>query len=308
MTVRPVDIEEIFRASTRVLEAKLSSIRAAFHHGGMKGAAIEASIRSLLEDVLPGNLAVGSGIIIDAELNASKQIDIVIYDRAVTPTFFSSDGLSLFPIECVYFAIEVKTVLDSGAFAQCESNMDSVKSLRRTAYYPNIGVISKQFSQYQGFPPTNHWETIFLVIAIEAPSKISVLKYFETHRESERPINKQIDSIYVADIGCYSNHQFIPPRSIGVDILPSHESIVGLTETDGLLTFLTYFSSMYNQADIGGRFDFSRYVSLPTENTYYPETARVKKILQNAKIIGCEFSSREDVQTKSRVRPILRQD
>lgn len=307
MKAKPIDIEEIFRASTRVLEAKLSSIRAAFHHGGMKGAAVEASIKHLLEEILPGNLAVGSGIIIDAELNASRQVDIVIYDRASTPTFFSTDGLSLFPVECVYFAIEVKTVLDSKAFSQCEENMDSVKSLRRTAYYPNIGEFSTTFSQYRGLPETSHWETIFLVVAIEAPSKISVLKLFENHRETTRPINKQIDSIYVANTGCFSNHRLVPPRHTGASILPSNDSIIGLNETDGLLTFLSYFSAMYNQAQIGGRFDFTRYVTLPVDAEYYIETERTKTIIKNAYQNGYEFRLQEGSPSGLKVKPTLDQ-
>lgn len=302
MPQQAVDIPAIFSASTDVLASRLSAIRAAFHHGGMKGAAVEAAVRSLLEEILPNNLAVGSGIVIDSDLNASKQVDIVIYDRAATPTFFSMDGASLFPVECVYFAIEVKTTLDTGTFSQCVANMDSVKNLHRAAYYKIEGPITSSFSQYRDFPPTDHWETIFLVIAMEAASKDSAAKLLEEHRESQRPMNRQIDSMFVVDTGCFSNHRLIPPKSFGVSLLPSDDSVVALTEEDGLLTFLAHFSSYYNQASLGRKFDFTRYVTLPARSEIPRNTERTRRILQAAQDQGFQLDISEGGQS-ARIKP-----
>lgn len=288
MANRSADIQALFGASTDILTSKLSAIRAAFHHAGMKGAAVEAAIRALLEEILPNNLAVGSGIAIDSDMNVSKQLDIVIYDRASTPTFFNVDGMSLFPIECIYFVIEVKTTLDSKTFEQCVGNMDSVKALTRSAYYKNNGSTATTFSLYRDFE-TEHWQTIFMVIAMEASSKDAAHQMLEKHRESERPINKQIDSMFVVDTGCFSNHRFVPPKSVGVSILPSNDSIIALNEIDGLLVFLTHFSAYYNQATIGGRFNFTRYMSLPTTSEYSTTTLRTYKILKAALDQGYQF-------------------
>jgi hypothetical protein len=130
-----IDLTSIYEAAEESLVAQLKAIRAAFRHAGMKGSSVEAAIRRFLEDLLPQNIAVGSGVIVDSRMNVSRQLDVILYDRARTPIFFNAEGLKLIPIECVYFVIEVKTALDKGTFQEIEANVDSVKGLVPSAYY-----------------------------------------------------------------------------------------------------------------------------------------------------------------------------
>jgi hypothetical protein len=64
-----------------VLKARIELINASIGHSLTQGEETEKEIVSLLLDFLPVNYGIGSGIIIDTEGNATKQIDIITYDR-----------------------------------------------------------------------------------------------------------------------------------------------------------------------------------------------------------------------------------
>jgi len=64
---------------------------------------------------------------------------------------------------------------------------------------------------------------------------------------------------------------------------------------------------MYNQAQIGGRFDFTRYVTLPVDAEYYIETERTKTIIKNVYQNGYEFRLQEGSPSGLKVKPTLDQ-
>ena len=90
--------ELTFSSRERILTERLKAIRAAFKHGGLKGSAVEQEFRNLFVELLPSNIGVDTGVVIDSDGNQSKQVDIVCFDKAKTPTFFSGGGAKLFPV------------------------------------------------------------------------------------------------------------------------------------------------------------------------------------------------------------------
>lgn len=81
-------------------------------HNPTKGRAREYSvIENFLQPYLPSRYSIGSGIIIDANNNSSKQQDLVVYDEFFTPVLKSMDSESLFFPESVYAVFEVKSTL-----------------------------------------------------------------------------------------------------------------------------------------------------------------------------------------------------
>ena len=266
------DIAAIFKSSESVLEAKLKAIRSAFHHAGMKGTSVEAAVSDFLREILPKSLAIGSGIVIDSDLNASRQIDIIIYDAAATPTFFSAGGMILVPIECVYFAIEVKTKLSRKDFDSCARNMISVKALDRRAYYTNNSPSHTNFLLFGEHHDC--WQTIYLVIALESDGADTVLRYFHDHRRKSKNLAQQIDAIFCLDTAAYVNGQKIG-NAMKYDLLPWPGSQPVRIDENALLSFLALFSRYYNQAKMGGSLDFTKYVmeSIPNTATVIDEKA-----------------------------------
>lgn len=87
---------------------------AGFSHQGVKGTVLELLISQLFEPLLPADIGVGTGQIIDAYGGKmSGQIDIILYNKAILPPILLDDKLGIFPIESVLYTIEVKTTLNA---------------------------------------------------------------------------------------------------------------------------------------------------------------------------------------------------
>lgn len=101
-----------------------------FAHSGCTGTAREEFLREFLRQRLPGKYGIGTGKIISSLCDRqSKQIDIVIYDKENCPVLYSEGGNSIYPIECVYGIIEVKSALSKEKLEEGVQNILSVKRL-----------------------------------------------------------------------------------------------------------------------------------------------------------------------------------
>ncbi|HAS6346030.1 TPA: hypothetical protein I7243_22535 [Vibrio vulnificus] len=87
---------------------------AGFEHQGVKGSVLEALITQLFEPLLPADIGVGTGQIIDSFTGIqSGQIDIILYDKSILPPILVDQRLGIYPIESVLYTIEVKTTLNA---------------------------------------------------------------------------------------------------------------------------------------------------------------------------------------------------
>lgn len=266
-----LNLPEVFKATEAELQARLRKIRAGVGHPGVKGAGVEDMVREFLRQTLPEFLGVGTGIVIDSNGCESRQIDIIIYDKFKTPTFLRSGEAALFPCECVYFAIEVKTSLSAEEFRRCEVNMDSFKRLKRTSYFLKNGPIAETKNLFGKEWRT--WPAIYLVWAFECQSYEASFERLVEHRKSDRAIEKQIDTIFCLDAGMLTNwtgdlvytgeregYEVTSPSGT-VTLLPQLDSYVMRTPEPSLFDFFALFSVLYNQADIGAEFNFLHYHS-----------------------------------------------
>jgi hypothetical protein len=97
------------RIAAAIGEARAAS---SLTHPGLKGTILEILIGKLFKPLLPSDVGVGTGQIINAHNAAvSGQVDIVIYDQSILPPVLIDEKTGIFPIEAVLFAIEVKTKL-----------------------------------------------------------------------------------------------------------------------------------------------------------------------------------------------------
>ncbi len=107
-------------------EAKMAGL---LGHGTMIGEVVgEFFVSRVLRSFLPSSLDIGRGRVIDADGNTSKQIDVVIYDPRF-PKLSTEGGGSLYFVEGVIGAIEVKSTLDSEELETALTNCHSVTSL-----------------------------------------------------------------------------------------------------------------------------------------------------------------------------------
>ncbi len=125
-------VEETMRLAFRGWEADLS-------HAGEKGGIRERRVIDFLSHVLPKRYGIGTGHIVDCQGMMSNQTDIVIFDAVDGIVLPIDEYYSLFPCECVYAAIEVKSILTGGSgkgeISKCVENTRKLRSLNRNRNY-----------------------------------------------------------------------------------------------------------------------------------------------------------------------------
>jgi hypothetical protein len=84
-------------------------------HKGEKGRILESVVKSALCTMLPRRFSLGSGFAITSSGKSSQQLDLVIYDTLDNSPITFEGGIWLFPIECIYGFVEVKSILNEDA-------------------------------------------------------------------------------------------------------------------------------------------------------------------------------------------------
>jgi hypothetical protein len=104
------------------------------HHGEL-GRITEEIIKGALERLLPKRYSIGTGIIINSNGDSSAQTDIVIYDEFYNRPLLSEYGVHVFPVECVYATIEVKSTLDSDSLKKSVADIMRVRKIGSAKQY-----------------------------------------------------------------------------------------------------------------------------------------------------------------------------
>ena len=87
-------------------------------HRAEKGRIVESVVKSALRGILPGRFSIGTGFAITESGQTSSQLDLVIYDGLFNSPIILEGGTGLFPIECVYGFVEVKSLLNGDEIEQ----------------------------------------------------------------------------------------------------------------------------------------------------------------------------------------------
>lgn len=129
-------------AKVETLIAESKSITKTFKNSSIRGAIRELFVKQLLEPLLPPDIGIGSGEIINHEGKRSRQLDVVLYNKKrVPPTLVSGSDTGVFPWECVVSVIEVKSVLTASTLKEAHVNANSVKDVYSNIEEPS-GTIS----------------------------------------------------------------------------------------------------------------------------------------------------------------------
>ena len=218
----------VLSAAQASLNAGIEQIRSSIPHAGETGTLIEKLFRSELKKVLPEKVAVADGFVVDADGRASKQMDIILYDKLNTPRIFSSDGAQMFPVETTYAAGEIKTRLDTSSLRDTYEKCSSYKSLVRKAYF---GPNQPRFFLFGKWH--ENWQSIFFCIAVESMNVESLRdKSIEIVKEKNLTYNNRVDAICSLDGNFLLN--LIKPPNAGVlqdqsiDLLPDPTNRFGV--------------------------------------------------------------------------------
>ena len=132
-------------------------------HPGELGTGREEVIREFLRKHLPRRFGVSTGFVFDAHGMVSRQMDVVIYDAHLCPSFEAVGGKTFFPCESVVAVGEVKSRLTSTkGIHEALANLRSAKELDRSAGNRNLSLTDgTPINQTQ-----NHLDQIFSFLLI----------------------------------------------------------------------------------------------------------------------------------------------
>jgi hypothetical protein len=95
-------------------------------HALTRGQLREVVIRDLLRPFLPMDVGLGTGEIVTAGNQTSRQQDIVMFDRRVLPPITLQGDMGIFPIESVAYSIEVKSDLTEAELRSAHKNAEDL--------------------------------------------------------------------------------------------------------------------------------------------------------------------------------------
>jgi hypothetical protein len=116
--------------------------RSLIQHNAEKGRVVEGVVKSALRSILPGRFSLGTGFVVTASGQTSPQLDVVIYDAFQNAPIILEGGVGIFPIECVYAFVEVKSRLETEELSTIASAIGLVRRFaaeKRYEAYKKIG-------------------------------------------------------------------------------------------------------------------------------------------------------------------------
>lgn len=252
--VNMYNIKDIFDEVSNQMSSELAKSRKSLNHSGMKGDSAEATFRDFLIKYLPNSLDVSTGILVDAEGQSSKQLDVIISDTAKTPIFYENNGKRVIPVECAYSVFEVKTKLNKKELENTFENIRSVRKLKKTAYVPKSPI--KYFHNLYG-KKWDIWPVNYFLFAYESTDPKKLLKQVESmYEKQDLPAHSRIDLICILNKGLICNS-----TSDGeYCVLPESDSkLVYVDARTSLLFFYTLIMSILNQTSLP-HFNFTSYI------------------------------------------------
>jgi hypothetical protein len=125
-----MDIKNLFRGISKKLAIDFESY-SEITHNGSKGTARENCLKEFLikGNRLPKRYSVGSGEIIGPQGLSSRQSDLIIYDGLQGIPLIFDEITQVYPIDCIYGIIEVKSALSKEKLLEGLEVIKSVKEL-----------------------------------------------------------------------------------------------------------------------------------------------------------------------------------
>lgn len=134
-------VGDIFRTIARHMQEDFRKTLSYVEHPLEKGIAREKVLVEYLQRFVPERFAIDTGFVIDSKGNMSRQIDVIIYDRIISPVWELPGRLRYFPVECVVAVGEVKsTITDRTTLNDALEKLKSVQELDRYEEYSNLEV------------------------------------------------------------------------------------------------------------------------------------------------------------------------
>ncbi len=226
--------ENVFRGIKEKMLIDFNDISSAISHRGAKGRVREIEIvTEYLQRYLPGHIGVANGECVATNGSVSPECDIILFEKNSTPYLVHKEGYQVFPIECVYGVIEVKSRLDKKELRDSIAKIAEIKSMPKVAYDEQRGPIVNETTLYG-----RNWKyfpTIGLLFAYDS-IELETLKQHYIEEQVGLPLEKQVDSVWVLQKGMLIQRN---RRTGTIELGPSPETDTRIVKSDNPLLLLT---------------------------------------------------------------------
>jgi len=249
-------LEEVFRSVARKLEIDFKHLSSEIHHRASKGRVREVDlVEQFLGKYLPRTVGIGHGEVVSSAGDVSSESDIILYESRTSPTFIEESGYQVFPVECIYGVVEVKSRLDKRELEDAFSKITKLKKFPKIAYEPQEGDVSQQNTMlYDRRWP--YFPTLGFVFGYEAIDLRNIRQYLdELHRGTE--VHHRIDSVWVLNKGMVLNYI---DGTRDVSHTPSHATSLKAVESENPLLLMTIHLQQLLQAGWMPKFRIADYL------------------------------------------------
>lgn len=214
------------------MQIDFEEITSKIQHNGEKGTARENILQEYLKSYIPEKYSFSKGTIVDCKDVQSKQIDIIIHDKFLTPYLVDMNDTKIIPIESVYGVIEVKSTLSKDELRKCVKNIESVRKLQK-----------KTISDY-------YFPTAGMVFAYDSDASLDAIYKNLNELSEDVDIDKRISCVCVLNKGV-----ILPVDKNGlrnVTLFPNENTVYGIFNNtdDALLLFYLILSQILNSITI----------------------------------------------------------
>lgn len=126
----PGIVEQYWTGVATQLQVEADIFNRLVEHRGETGRANELALARLVSRLLPTEVDVSTGVLIDSAGRRSKQTDLIVYLKGSQPQILAQSTQLLFPVETVVAALEVKTTVDSAAIEDAAEKVERIRALR----------------------------------------------------------------------------------------------------------------------------------------------------------------------------------
>ena len=123
-----MDLKSVFDSIAEKMKIDFQYESSQIQHRLSKGKVRESElVATFLNKYLPQNIGIANGEIIATNGEVSGECDIILFEKNSCPYLLNKEGYQIFPIECVYGIIEVKSKLDSTELDKTFRNINKIK-------------------------------------------------------------------------------------------------------------------------------------------------------------------------------------
>lgn len=229
-----MNLEKVFESIKEKMITDFQGITSAIEHKISKGQERETLIvNEYLKKYVPGNIGIARGEIVSIDDQVSPETDIILYEKNSTPYLINKEGYQVFPIECVYGVIEVKSKIDKSEIEDSFKKINKIKKMPKLAIESQKGPILKSFKIYDR--EWSYFPTFGMVIGYDSID-LKLLKNYLDNLNSNMPLEHRIDSVWVLKKGMIINYNF--EKGI-IEMYPRSTTVLRAVKSNNPLLLLT---------------------------------------------------------------------